>query len=102
MTKNKYDIAAREAFHYPEQSINTSSKPPSELLNKQFSEGQIKHNFIIDMSEGRISKMTENYKQSGGSYNNKYNYIINPLTNRKVSIYSILGNKILKKYLFFL
>uniref|UniRef100_A0A6C0J119 Uncharacterized protein n=1 Tax=viral metagenome TaxID=1070528 RepID=A0A6C0J119_9ZZZZ len=100
MTKNKFDVAATKAFVYPKKSVNTSSLPPSNLVNNQVSKSELKHNFIIDIAEGRVDTIIPEYKQSGGNNPNIYNYIINPLTNRKVSIYSKLGNNILKKYFY--
>ena len=79
MTKNNFDIAARHAFQYPNKSVNSSSTPPSNLINKQLNKSQIKHNFIIDITEGKVNTIIPEYKQSGGNSYNLYNYIVNPL-----------------------
>lgn len=101
MTKNKFDIAATQAFEYPKKPVNTSSIPPSDLANNQLSKSEMKHNFIIDITEGKVNHIISEYKQSGaGKVDSLYDYILNPVTNRKVSIYSKLGKKILKKYIF--
>jgi hypothetical protein len=55
---------------------------------------------LVD-SSSKLVKQAENpnkdVKQSGGGAN-KYKYIINPLTNRKVNVNSKLGKKILLEY----
>lgn len=45
------------------------------------------------------SKQNIHYIKEKISNKNKYKYIINPITNRKVNIYTKLGNKIIQNYL---
>ena len=52
---------------------------------------------IVDIKRGIDKKLKNKVKTAGGS--NVYNYIINPLTNRKVNINGKKGREILFMYL---
>ena len=54
---------------------------------------------MYDLINGREKKIGGNItNQKGGGLNNKYLFIINPETNRKVSIYGKTGQRVIKKY----
>ena len=55
-------------------------------------------NEAINMNGGGYIK-PKDYRKQNLSNKNKYQYIINPITKRKVSIYTKLGNKIIQNYL---
>ena len=82
-----------KAFDYPEVSAHRSSAPPAEQVNGQIQTMNMKQNNIINLTEGRTTKID----QGGGS--SVYNYIINPITNRKVKLSSRTGKKIIKNYI---
>ena len=88
MVSDKY----LKPFSNPKQSINTSSDTPSEQINNDIRKQNAQHNNIINLTEG-ISTIID---QGGGSL---YKFIVNPVTNRKVSIYGRTGKKVLEYYL---
>lgn len=84
--KNNYNML--------DQSVNNSINKVQNL------------NKSIDMNGGGCIKHKPyyfkpelHYTKQKISNKNKYQYIINPLTNRKVNIYTKLGNKIIQNYL---
>ena len=69
------------------------------IINEIYKEVQKSTNNTFNNIYNEIKGVYKQPKpQSGGSINNKYEYIINPSNNRKISIHSPLGHMILKKY----
>jgi hypothetical protein len=181
--KINHDLDAQKAFHYPLEKSSISSLPPAHKLNKDLNILNNNHNNIIELAEGKTTKVKQSggrWKQRGrgkttngglnsgescsgthcsipiepttdnlihnnllsanpppnanvhypgsprignsnmlmpgitgyqgtrinpgpfnlkGAGKNTYNYIVNPLTNRKVGITTTLGKKILHNYL---
>jgi hypothetical protein len=85
---------ALKNFKFSEEQLrDTLKKSMSSSIPRDIS----KKNGNINTQQNKKEPSTKN--QSGGNSNNQlYNYIINPHTNRKVSIYSKKGLDILEKY----
>jgi len=99
------------AYKNPVISVNTSSKTPQKQLIDLVYKGTKTSNNLLNITEG-ISSGNINNIQLGGNITegdcsgniqlcvrNPYQYIINPKTNIKVSIFSKLGYIIITKYL---
>ena len=91
---SNHSVDANKAFDYPVQSSSVSSVPPSHKLGTEINTANNNHINIIDLCEGK----TNIIKQTGGEYNN-YNYIVNPLTGRKIKISGRKGKEIIINYL---
>ena len=93
-----FNQQSKQAFYYHKQDASVSSQPPNHVLSNQINNETNNHNNIINLVYGKTDKVN----QTGGGFYydwNKYNYIINPKTDRKVSIHSKLGKTIINNYL---
>ena len=84
-----------KAFDYPEVSSKTSSQPPSDHINNQVNAMNQKQNNIINLTEGRTTKLV----LEGGASSIDYMYIIDPRNFKPYSVSSNKGKNLLKRYL---
>jgi hypothetical protein len=61
MSSNKGKSNTLSAFFYPQQSVNTSSKSPSEQINNAVQDSESKNNSIINLTQGKINMVTEKF-----------------------------------------
>ena len=82
-----------KAFLSPKIAEDTPSDSPMDIANNELTKETSGNNKFLDIMDGKKPMI-------GGNY--LYNFIVNPLTNRKVQIQGKLGQRILNTYLKYL
>lgn len=79
-----------KSFLSPKIAEDTPSDSPMDVANNELTNETSGNNKFLDIMDGKKPMV-------GGM--NLYNYIVNPLTNRKVKLQGKLGQRILHTYL---